>query len=79
MATKITSCKVSVDFRNDTTAQIPVDGEVQGIASGTRTAVVGTSVYHVDTLTPLPVTPPEWVLASRHLALLVADGSIAIA
>jgi hypothetical protein len=90
MSTQITSSNGTYSFTNDATAEIPVD--LARYAAGADTvALVSTSLapYIItasgntnsgDSLGGVyPLTPPDWVMASAFLALLVAQGSVAVA
>jgi hypothetical protein len=90
MSTQITSCNGTYQFNNDATAEIPVD--IARFAAGAdQTALISTSLApYVITATGnlnsvgslnqvYPLTPPDWVMASAFLALLVAQGSVAVA
>lgn len=79
MAKQILSTKVAVDFLHHDIQQIPHDSQF-GIGSAVKeNRVVWTEVFRIDTTQVFPQTPPEWVMESNHLALLVGDGSVTVA
>jgi hypothetical protein len=90
MSTQITASKGSYSFTNDSTAEIPVD--IARYAAGADTvALISTSLapYTItnsshtnggDSLGGVyPLTPPDWVMTSAFLALLVTAGSVTVA
>jgi hypothetical protein len=90
MSTQITSSNGSYSFTNDATAEIPVD--IARFAAGSdQTALISTAIapYIItnsshtnggDSLGGVyPLTPPDWVMTSAFLALLVTAGSVTVA
>jgi hypothetical protein len=88
MSTQITSSNGTYQFNNDVTAEIPVD--IARFAAGAdQNALISTSTYVITATGNLnsvgslnqvyPLTPPDWVMASAFLALLVAQSSVTVA
>jgi hypothetical protein len=83
MATEIISTKGSYDFHNYEDIDIPTvesDPDVQSNKTvvGSRTHAHSSEVYHIDRTQAFPQTPPEWVMESNFLALLVSDGNVTV-
>jgi hypothetical protein len=82
MATKITSTKGSFDFVAWLDISIPTveSGDLQSnqVIVGSRQHAYPKVVWHVDLTTPMPATPPGWVMVTKFLKDLVKDGSVTV-
>jgi hypothetical protein len=83
MATKLLSTKGSYDFHKYTDIEIETIESHPDVASnkinvGSRKQTVSSEVYHIDQTQEFPQTPPEFVMSSEFLKMLVADGSVTV-